>query len=371
MVIAALALVLLLPLALRASVDRAAAAMLDRAEATPLLLGARGSELDLTVASLYFAPPAPRPFPIGACRRVAEGGSTVVPLHLGFTARGRALVGTDVAYFDARDLRLASGRPFAILGECVLGSSAAVALDREGGPLVTDARDPYDLAGTIPLRLRPVGVLTPSGTPDDDAIFVDVATAWTVAGLGHGHRDAAAIEDPTDLIGRTGEHIVASEALRHYEEITPENLDAFHFHGDPDSFPIHAAIVLAADRREATLLRGRFLQGDDPLQLVKPREALERLLGEILRVRRLVEAALAAAGLVTVAVVGVVIALSVRLRRDELATFVRLGAARGTVTGIVLAEIVLIGLLALMVAGAGLVALRTIDAPIERLLLGR
>lgn len=371
MIVAALLLTILLPAALRLLVDRAAHALLARADATPLLLGARGSELDLVVASLYFARPTPRSFGAAALERAARPGTLALPLHLGLSLRDRPIVGTDVGYFEARGLAFAEGRPFAILGECVLGARAAEAFAREGGPLVTDARDPYDLAGTIPLRLAIAGTLAPSGTPDDDAIFVDVKTAWTIEGLGHGHRDAAAIEDPTDLLGRVGEHVVASEALRHYEEITERTIEGFHFHGDPGTFPIHAAIVMPEDAKAATLLRGAFQRSDEPLQLVRPREALERLLREILRARRVVEIALLVAGATTLAVVGVVIALSVRLRREELATFVRMGAARGTVARIVVAEILLVALLAVGGAALGAALLRTVDAPLERILLGR
>ncbi len=39
-----------------------------------------------------------------------------------------------------------------------------------------------------------VGVLARAGTPDDSAVFVDIKTAWVIAGIGHGHTD---LTDPS------------------------------------------------------------------------------------------------------------------------------------------------------------------------------
>ena len=40
--------------------------------------------------------------------------------------------------------------------------------------------------------MKVVGVLSPVATPDDEAVFVDVKTAWVIAGLAHGHDDVTA-----------------------------------------------------------------------------------------------------------------------------------------------------------------------------------
>ena len=46
----------------------------------------------------------------------------------------------------------------------------------------------FDLAGVYPLRMRVVGVLEPSHTPDDGAVFVDLKTTWSIQGLGQVHQ---------------------------------------------------------------------------------------------------------------------------------------------------------------------------------------
>ena len=55
-----------------------------------------------------------------------------------------------------------------------------------GGHVVSSPESVFDLAGVYPLKMAVVGVLAPTHTPDDDAVFVDVKTAWVIAGLAHG-----------------------------------------------------------------------------------------------------------------------------------------------------------------------------------------
>ncbi|MBL9149914.1 MAG: hypothetical protein JNM94_14585 [Phycisphaerae bacterium] len=374
LLVVAIALVAFLPLAVRRLVEAGSTALRARAASTPLVIGARGSELDLVVAGLYFAKPTPREIRYGELARLADSDALAIPLHAGFTARGIPIVGTSLEYFDMRGLRVADGRTFALLGECVLGARAAERVARDPGKLVTDAADPYNLAGTIPIVLRPVGTLAETGTADDDAIFVDIKTAWTIAGIGHGHQEAGAIRDPNDLIGTVpgpdGGHVITSERLRHAEEITPENVSSFHFHGDPETFPMHAIVVVPRTEKAATLLQGSFQRRDEPLQIVRPIEALERLLREILRIERLLHVILVAVAIVTATVVVVVFALSVKLRRDELTTMVRLGAARGTVALLVGAELVLILILAAALTTVGLAITTAFERTVERAMIG-
>jgi putative ABC transport system permease protein len=368
----ALGLVIALPASLNILLDRASRALAARAEATPLLAGTEGSELDLAVASLWFVPPAPRGFPSGELVRLGgDGLATAIPLHLGRSLQREPVVGTTLDYLDLRGLVPAAGRNFATLGECVLGAAAARRLGlRPGDSAMSDAGDPHDLAASPPIRLEIVGVLAPTGTPDDDAVFVDLKTAWTIDGLGHGHDDLAGEVDPADLIGTIGRRVVASERLRQDERVDPASPGRFHFHGDLATFPIHAAIVVPRDDRSAAILRGRFMGGDEPLTLVRPAQAIERLLREILRVRTLLNATLATVAVATAAVAALVLVLSIRMRDEEFATLAALGAARGTVAATVGAEIAILAGLALGLA-ALIAGLAVAFAPaVERWIVG-
>ena len=187
--IAALTLVIYLPLAVHILVRASEVQMLDRSQATPLILGQKGSALDLVMNTLYFASKPPEPIPMGEADRIDETGfAFAIPIYNRYTARGFPIVGTTLDYVSFRGLEVASGRMLAVLGECVLGAAVA---DRLGlGPgdaLISTPENPFDLAGVYPLKMQVVGVLKARHTPDDRAVFVDVRTAWVIEGLGHGH----------------------------------------------------------------------------------------------------------------------------------------------------------------------------------------
>ena len=122
----ALGLMLAVPLSLRLFLRAAETQLQARAEQTPLVLGARGSALDLMLAALYFKPQALPPLDLAAVESLrADGLAQAIPLHLRFHAQGAPIVGTELDYLDFRRLRLAAGRPFARLGDCVLGAAVA------------------------------------------------------------------------------------------------------------------------------------------------------------------------------------------------------------------------------------------------------
>ena len=111
MAILSIALIVYLPVGLDVLVDRSAVELMSRAEGTPLLLGARGSALELVLNSLYFESDAPELSSYAAAERVAESElALAIPLYVRFKARGHPIVGTSLAYLDFRGLRLAAGR---------------------------------------------------------------------------------------------------------------------------------------------------------------------------------------------------------------------------------------------------------------------
>ena len=148
------------------------------------------------------------------------------------------------------------------MGECILGAAAAGALGLgPGDALLTSPSTLFDLAGVYPLKLHVVGVLEPSYGPDDEAVFVDVRTAWVAEGLGHGHQDLGSA-GPDVVLKRKEGTVTANAKLVQYNEITESNVDSFHFHGDPSSYPVSAAIVVPHDEKSGVLLRGRFVDAE-------------------------------------------------------------------------------------------------------------
>ena len=67
-----------------------------------------------------------------------------------------------------------------------------------------------------------------------------------------------------------GYHVVASAKLGQYIEITPENIDTFHFHGDITRLPLTAILAVPSDHKSGVLLRGRYVEAASPTQIVRP-----------------------------------------------------------------------------------------------------
>ncbi len=127
--VACVTLIAVLPLSLELLLDESERQLLARAETTPLVVGAKGSSLDLVMNSLYFGDTVPELISMAAAERVEETDLALpIPLYVRFKARGFPIVGTTLDYFDFRGLRSPEGRNLALLGECVLGAGAAEAL---------------------------------------------------------------------------------------------------------------------------------------------------------------------------------------------------------------------------------------------------
>ena len=330
-----------LPLVMRAMSAVIQQSLMARAESTPLLLGKKGSSLDLVVEALYFQAKGVEALPAADASEVDDTGlAQAIPMRTGLLAQQFPLVGTSLDYFSFRGLRTADGRALATLGECVVGANVAAALDlRPGDSVLTSPSTLFDLAGVYPLRLQVVGILRPSYGPDDRAVFVDVKTAWVAEGLGHGHQDLATAGADV-LLKRKDGAATANAKLVQYNEITDANADTFHFHGDPASYPLSAVIVAPNDDKAGVLLRGRFVN-DPARQLLRPAQVVEGLNAQIFRFERVLQIIVWTVGLATALMFILVMVLSWRLRADELRTMTRLGCSRWKAVQIMGAEVFL------------------------------
>lgn len=368
--VACLSLMGALPVGVHGVLDQGQQAMLDRAAQTQLLAGPLGSGVDLTLNALYFTNPDMTRTTMAEAERVENTGwAEALPVYARFAVRGQPLVGVTLEYFEFRRLATVRGEMMMILGDCVLGADAARTLGlAPGDTLLTTPGNLFDLAGIYPLQLHVTGVLGTSHSPDDNAIFVDLKTAWIIEGLGHGHA-APARAAPAGQ-GDSRGNPPADPRLTTYTEITPDNLASFHFHGDPASYPVSAVIAVPHDRRAATLLRGRYLNYAQEAQLIEPMAITRNLLDNIFRVRDLFDVVLLLVGLATLLALALVFSLSLRLRRGEMDIMFLLGSSRLAMFRLVLAESLLL-LAASAAVGAGLVwlARQALGASLLRSLL--
>ena len=351
--VACITLISFLPLALQLLLAESERQLMSRAVTTPLVIGAKGSSLDLVMNTLYFGDEVPELISMDAFQRVEQSDLALpIPVYVRFAARENPIVGTTLDYFDFRGLQVAEGRQMAVLGDCVLGAKVAATLNlRPGDSLVSSPESLFDLAGIYPLKMNVAGVLKKSHTSDDLAVFVDLKTAWVIQGLGHGHQDVTRLKDPTLVYKRSDSNVAATAKLYHYTEITEKNIETFHFHGDLGGYPITAVIAVPVDRKSGTILRGRYLAKEETQQIVRPDEVIDGLLQNIFRIKNVLDAVISVVALATVLAVLLVFALSLRLRQREIQTIFKLGCSRMTIVRLVASEIVLIVLASGMLCG--------------------
>ena len=353
----ALAATLFLPLATRLLTRDFERELYARAETTPLVVGARGNRFDLTLAALYFRPAELDPLRTGQAGAIgADPRDLVVPLYVRRTARGRPIVATTPEYFERRGLEVLAGSRPLWIGECALGADVARELALEpGARLYSDALEAYDLAAPAPLELEVAGVLAATGGPDDGAVFCDIATAWVLEGLAHGHPSAETL-DPALLYGRGAEQVVVGPALVPEARITPENRASFHLHADLDELPLTAVLVFPHSDKARTLL-ATSVNAAGALQALEPRAVVEDLMAHVVRVRALFDAVAWLLGTVTAILGALVVGMAVRLRRSERHTLERIGAARGRVVLLFALELAVVLAIAAACAALGLALL--------------
>ena len=340
----AIAIAAFVPWSLHIVVNRASEALLARSATTPLIIGGRGSALELTLSTLYFRPSAELHLSGSELASIETSRlATVVPIHCRFSARGYPVVGTSLDYLPFRDLTFASGRGFSLLGECVVGSEVAGKLGLQpGDSIVTTPANAFDIAGEYPLKLNITGVLEQSWTPDDEAVFVDIKTAWIIEGLGHGHEDLSTATNSPDILANSGTNVVAGASLFQFREITPDNVATFHFHGDPADFPLTSAILLPSDEKAATLLMGRYVGDDARSQIIVPAKVIDGLMQTVFAVKAFVIVLIVLVGVATIVMCVFVVMLSLRLRRGEFQTLMRIGASRGFVAALPAIEVAIV-----------------------------
>jgi putative ABC transport system permease protein len=354
LLVSVITLVIFLPSGLHVVVNQGAETLTARAETTPLLVGAKGSAVDLTLSALYFRPPNLESCEYREVQQVSGTGLAIgIPLNLRYTVRKQRIVGTSLDYADFRDLEVVEGRWFGLLGEGVLGAEAARILGVGVGEYVlSSAGSAFDVAGAFPLKMPVVGILKPAGTPDDEAVFVDIKTTWIISGLAHGHENVnERQEGDNGVLLLEDDNVVANAAVLSYTEITPQNINSFHFHGNPEGFPVDAILAVPKDRKSGILLRGRYEEEGTATQLLVPSHVVNEILETMFSVRDYVILGSIGVGVATLLTAALVFVLSIRLRRREIETVRKIGGSSRRLIGVLASEILLVVVSGVVIAG--------------------
>ncbi|WP_249331630.1 ABC transporter permease, partial [Pseudoalteromonas rubra] len=152
---------------------------------TDLIVGARSGDIQLLLSSVFRIGHANNSVSWGSYQDIKSqrGVSWAIPISLGDSHKGHAVLGTDSAYFEhfrygkKQNLAFAAGRAFVNAQEVVLGSEVASKMHYQLGQQIVIS---HGMGNTSfhhhddnPMTI--VGILAPTGTPVDKTVHVPLA----------------------------------------------------------------------------------------------------------------------------------------------------------------------------------------------------
>jgi putative ABC transport system permease protein len=313
-------------------------------EGIDLVVGAKGSPLQLILSSIYQidAPTGNIPLESVDLLRRDPAVARVVPLALGDNFRGYRIVGTEPAYLGLHDAKMVRGRIFAKAQEVVVGATVARELGMDLGQRFVGAHGLEADEGAGEHEHSPfttVGILAPTGTVVDRLILTPVESVWDAHGIEHDHAPGAAHPDRD----RDRDHADAA-GQAHEEENGPANLTAHE-----EMKPEVTALLVSYKSAFGAVRIPSMINRQTNMQAAVPaieRARLLSLLGIGIDGARLFAWLLAATGGLSIFVA---LLAAASARDGDLALLRVMGASRAQVFGTILAE-------GLIVAAMGAVA---------------
>ncbi|MBC7730164.1 MAG: ABC transporter permease [Microbacteriaceae bacterium] len=288
---------------------------------TDLIIGARTGPVQLLLFSVFRIGNATHNIRYASAEAVAQHRAVawLVPLSLGDSHRGFAVLGTTPAYFqhfrygEKQALLLAQGRPFAQLYDAVLGAEVARRLGYRMGQQIVlahgdgafAANDHADKPFTV------VGILAATGTPVDRTVHISLQAIEAL------HLDWAAGAPLPGLA-------VSAEAAA-ARDLTPRSITA-------------ALVGLKSRAAVFSVQREVAAYRDEPLLAILPGVALDELWDVVGLGERGLQAMSALVAVVSLAGLVAVILAGLNERRRELAILRAVGAGPRQVLALLAAE---------------------------------
>jgi len=322
-----------------------------------LLVSADSSPLVAVLNGLFYANPPRNPIPWSKYLQIRESfpWDFAIPTQLGDSVRGQPVVATTSDYFTrfrpdpAQPWALAEGRFFEAPFEAVLGAEAARATRlRLGSTFVLTHgagmagghggeegghhdHDHADFPCTV------VGILEPSGTPHDRAVFVDLETSWIVHAHDRRHLADHSVTTTTSADLIDADRLITGILLR---------LPTRSGGGAPPAMQQQFDVL----RRDTSIV------------VAQPEDQVGRLFAIVGSIDQLFIGMAGVAMLAGAVSIMLALASSMELRRRQVALLRVLGCSRTRVFSLVLTESALLGLggailgVAIGVVGGGVAA---------------
>ncbi|MBD1420000.1 ABC transporter permease [Sphingobacterium chuzhouense] len=157
-----------------------------------LVVGAKGSPLQLILSSLYHVDNPTGNIALAQARQLGENPfiEMAVPISLGDNFKGHRVIGTEPSYLELYDLSIQNGELWKTSFEAVIGSEVA----RKRGLGIGDEfftahglSEDGHVHDDHPFKI--VGILEKSGSIVDNLILCNLESVWDVHGLHHGDHD--------------------------------------------------------------------------------------------------------------------------------------------------------------------------------------
>jgi putative ABC transport system permease protein len=352
----------------------------ENAQGYHVIIGGKGGALQLVMTTVYYVGQPLYPIPYGYYQKFLEGGEfaditeAAIPICLGDSYEAPdgtrfRVVGTTPDLFDKisygtyrdgtpKQYKFESGgRNFETENfyEAVVGSVAAA----RSGLKVGDEIQPTHGLGSEGHKhegFKVVGILKPTGTANDRAVFINIEGFYLLEGHASTpdeEEQAAANEQSTGVQSSPG------QAQPHPHDAKSQ--------GAPQPLPLEqrevtSILVLCNSPLAPTVLEDAFNRENDPLaQSVSPAREVTLLMNGIVGPVRIILMVLTVL-IVIVAGVSILVSIynSMSERSHDIAVMRALGASRNAVMGVILFESILLslggGLIGILL-GHGMIAL--------------
>ncbi len=289
------------------------------AEGIDMVVGAKGSPLQLILSSIYHVdvPTGNIPLDTLTMLRKQPTVAEVIPLALGDSFRSFRIVGTEPGYPALYQAKLADGRMFAKPFEVVIGSEVAARTGATLGQRFVGSHGMGDGDKASKHDETPfivTGRLAPTGTVIDRLILTRIESVWDVHGIAH---DAHDEHDEADHDHEATAHDAAVQG-----DLEPE---------------VTALLVRFASPLAAVQLPN-FINRQTQLQAAVPAVEVSRLLAlvgiGIDAVRAFAVLLMLTAGLS----IFVALLTALRQREGDMAMLRVIGASRAGIVGQIIAE---------------------------------
>ena len=326
----------------------------------------KGSNLELVLSSVFYVGQPIATLPYSVYRELYENRTEskavrmAVPICLGDTYQDKRVVGTtpdmfnELTYFGDQHYEFAEGKNFgeSDFFDAVAGAAAA---KQAGLKVGAQFRPTHEIGGKSDHKhgaFTVVGILKPTGTPNDNALFVNIEGFYRVGGHAGKAGGALADNQPEEKPNGKTEKKREAETEAKSEEHHDEEEHHHEHEVIPESRKRVSAVLVCTYQESQTLPlaaeinKGKVAQAAIPSKDIS--DLFEKIIGNI-EVVLLVFAVM----IVLVAGIGIMVSIynSMNDRRHEIAIMRALGARRSTVMTVILLESILLSL------GGGLLGL--------------